>query len=217
MSWLTGQSDLRKFLADGPTDKLSYRKKVVGVQDGVALKFKTFENRRISDLTTAVSPLGVYVDGSLVSVTADALEMGEFTLSVAPTNSQTLEASYYVQWFNDDELDTFLIQAAQWTSLGEDYTNVPVGLRPAVLDYAANLGYKRLALWWARAISETYMYQEVPNKDRFAVVESYNKMAKDHAASAQKLRDDYYSRQGQALQPLFGISAGKVRDVPPNR
>lgn len=217
MSWTTARADIRQLLADGPTDKLAYRKKLVGVQDGTAKRFKTFENRRVTDFLTAVAPLGVYVDGALVPVAADDMAVGEFELVTAPTNSQTLEASYYIQWFNDDELDTFLAQASQWTGLGADVTNIPVGLRPAILEYSACLGYRRLALWWSRAISETYMYQDAPSKDRFAIVDSYTKMAEAHCGRAEAIRNDYWSRQGQSNAPLFGVIQGSVRDVPPNR
>lgn len=215
MSWTTAVADLRVHLSDGPTDKLSYRKRVIGQINGANLIFKTFEYRRLTNLTTAVAPAGVYKDGVLVTVSADNLTSGEFTLAVAPTDGQVLEATYYSQWFEDTDLTVFLTQAANWSSLAGDYTNAPPGLQPALLDYCGHLGYRKLALFWARSISETFMFQDAPQKDRYAVVDSYTRLAADFEKRATQLRNDFYARQGQNLQPLFVSIQGNVRDVPP--
>jgi hypothetical protein len=206
---------VRTHLSDGPTDKLSYRKRGIGIINGTNLRFKTFEYRRITDLSTATAPLGVFVNGSPVSVSSDDVVSGEFVLAVAPIDGDVVEASYYSQWFVDTEFNTFLKNAAQWSSLGEDFTTTPPGLQPALLDFCGHLAYRKLSLFWARAISETFMFQEAPQKDRFQVVDSYTKLAADFEKRATSLRNDYYSRQGQSLQPLFISHQGNARDVPP--
>lgn len=215
--WTTAVEDLRTFLSDGVTDKLSAMKKVINAPNGTLTMFKTFEARRITDFTTAVAPLGVYVNGVLATVSADDLTSGYFTLAAAPADGAMIEATYYLQWFIDDELEIFLRNGSQWLLQGDDWTGTPDGLQPACLYYAAADAYQKLALQWARHMSEIYRTEDAPDKNRMSLVDQYGKEAERLRAQAKGLRDSYYTKSGQNLQALFGSISGHVREVAPNR
>ena len=86
MAWTTSLADLRKLLNDGPKDKLRYRKRVIGIQNGANLIFKTFEFRRTESLVGATAPVGVYVDDTPVTVVSDDVPSGEFVRSEEHTS-----------------------------------------------------------------------------------------------------------------------------------
>ena len=216
MAWPSVLTDLRILLSDGPTDKLNYRKKVFGTANSANTTFKTFEYRRVTNLTTATAPLGVYVNGTIATVTTDDLTSGEFKLSVAPANTDLIEASYYSQWFLDADLQSFLNYACGWV-LSANTDAVPVGLQPAVLKYAAGDAYQDLCAKWAMNYSQQYKVEDAPNPNRNSPVDAWMKLAKNYNDQAVSLRDQYYRRSGQALQPLFRSLAGSVTDVVPKR
>ncbi len=208
---------LRNLLADNATDKLQWRKNIFGKQDGTNKRFKTFEFRRITDFSAApAAPLGVYVDGTLVSVAADYPEIGELELSAAPDNNATLEATYYSQWFKDDELETFLSNAVGFIGVGNNLDNIPIGLQNAALQYAAADAYQALALQWARNYSEGYRLEDAPDLKR-TPADVYNTMANAMRKQAQKLREEFYTRKDQSKAPLFTAVIGKVGPVTPPR
>jgi hypothetical protein len=215
--WTNAVADCRVTLSDGATDKLAYRKKVLNEQNGSNLVFKTFEARRISSFVTPTSPAGVYLDNSLVTVTAEDLESGEFTLATAPTDGQSLLATYYYQWFDDSELDGFLVNASNWAGFGDDYLLVPDAFRPAVREYVAFLGYQKLVSKMSVNLAETYQLYDAPDEKRFNPVDMYMKISKQKYDLAVRLRDDVYERKGAAKAPRSATLVGTVRDVPPNR
>lgn len=210
-------SDLRVLVSDGPTDKLCSQKNVFGKKDSVNTLFKTFERRRVTSLVGAVLPFGVFKNGTLVTVSTDFADSGDFVLAVAPANTDTLVASYYHQWWTDAELQLFLKNASQWMGLGSDPTTIPDGLQPAALHYAGQEAYSKLALWWSLRISETYKVEDRPSKSLIEAQKSFLDMAKEFRSKSAELRKQFYTRQDQAEAPLFGINAGAVRDQVPRR
>lgn len=220
MAWNTAVADLRLKLSDTPLDKLRAYKRVFGQIDGVNAVFKTFEYRRVTDFTLAAAPLGVYLNGvrlSTAGIASDDLQTGFFTLASAPAAGSVLEATYYVQFFFDENLTDFLRFATQWLGLGTDYNSIPSGLQGAALQYAAAEAYQKLAMRFSEHLSETYRLEDAPDAERFKLVDEYKRMSDDCRASATTLRDQYYTRQGQSLQPLFAVNRGRVRDVAPPR
>lgn len=216
--WLTAVGDCRKTLSDGPTDKLAYRKKVIGQQDGLNLTFKTFEARRISSLVTPAGPAGVFLNNALVPVTSEDLDSGEFVLTApAPTDGDQFVASYYYQWFLDSELQEFLASASVWAGFSDDYTLIPDTFRPAVKEYVAFQGYQKLVSKMSVQLAETYQLYDAPDEKRFNPVTMYMNISKQKFDLATKLRDDVYTRKGAAKAPRSATLAGTVRDVPPNR
>lgn len=221
MSWSTAVSDLRVSLSDGPQDKVRYRKTLLGKIDGVNKFFRTLEFRRITDFKTGTTPMmGIWLDGILQATTAianDFPDSGDVELTAAPANGVSVEASYYIQWFTDSELAQFLRMAANMMVIGDDYSNIQLGLRPAAMAYAKGDAYEKLSLRWAEKLSETFVLEESPDKDKFTPVESYAKQAKDLKAAAYKMRDDFYARAGQGNSPASASISGRVRDIAPKR
>lgn len=210
--------DVRKVLSDGPTDKLRYRKQVISQPDGTNVVFKTFEMRRITLLATATSPFGVFVNNSAVVVDSEDIASGEFVLHAAPAQGSTISATYYVQWFNDDEITQFLTSSGQWIGVGDDYTHIPENLRPAAKEYSAAIAYQKLVAKFAENLAETYQLYDAPDQKRFDPISAYMKISESKMKLAFQLRDDVYkNRQGRALAPISSVISGNVRDVPPNR
>lgn len=217
MSWTTANVDIRRILSDGPKDKLRHRKRVFGKIDGTNTKFKTLEFRRLTTLVGAVAPEGAYVDGVLAAVTSDDFSnTGEFTLTTAPVDGEVVEATYFIQWFLDTEIDGFAQDAANWLGFGLA-VDIPPGLRPAAIHYAAQEAYLKLAVRWAEELSETYRLEDAPSDGAFEVVDKYRQIAMDMHKKSMALRDDYYTRSGKTKQPSFGIIAGAVKDPMPKR
>lgn len=216
--WTTALLDVRKILSDGPTDKLAYRKKVLGQADGSNLTFKTFEMRRISTLAGAAgTPIGVFVNNTLRPITGEDLASGEFYMSAAANDGDLIVATYYSQWFNDDEITEFLNSASQWISSQTDFTQIADNLQPAAKAFATSEAYRKLSLRFSVSLSETYQLFETPDPKQWNPVAAYSKMAADHLKMAFELRDDVYKdRQGQAKAPLFANISGGVRDPSPN-
>lgn len=219
MPWSTAVTDLRTLLSDGPTDRYNSRKRCFGEINGTNNLFRTFEFRRITDFTQAVLPLGVYINGSAVPATgisADYPNTGEFVLSTGhiPIDGDIVEASYYNQWFLDSELTDFLNTASNWLQSSIDYTVLPNGLWPAALKYAASEAYLKMAIRWRTFLSEMYKVEDEPKKPGTGPSEEYTRMAEIFREEALKSRDDYYTRQGRNLQPLFGSVLGNVRPMP---
>jgi len=213
--WSTAQSDLRKLLADDSTDKLSWRKTVFGQVDGTNKTFKTFEFRRVTDFTTAVAPLGVYVNDVLVNVVSDYLEVGQFECSDAPVAGSKIESTYYMQWFTDSEIESYLQSGANWLGYTDSYTKVIGGLRPSVLQYSAGDAYSHLALRLSRTLSENFKLEDMPKEAVRELISAYRTAAEHAYDQALKRRDEFYTRQGQALQPLFANIIGGATDPQP--
>ena len=230
MGWTetaTAITALRGLVNDGPTDKICSNKSVVGPQDGTNLMFKTFEFRRVGTFVgpSPVSfPCGVFNNGQQVNardIAQDDPISGTFQLKgsgtgTAPANRDNFVATYYYQWFTDDELDTFLQNASNWLNLGSTYINVPDGLNACVLDFAARECYRKAAVKFTQRMSEVYKTEDAPEGIQ-EMINSWRGMAKDFMASAETMRNNYYQRSGQAEQPLFGFALGRVRDPVPRR
>lgn len=228
MSWTTAVDDLRTKLSDGPTDKLRALKRVVGtVTDGSGnLLFKTLEFRRITDFTTVdeTGPLGIYINGEkfgplAMPITFDDPATGFFKFDVlsVPAAGSVIEATYYVQWFLDAELESFLRLATNWLGLGDTYANIQPGLRPAALLYATADAFTKLASRFSETTSETYRLEDMPDSKRFEIIAAWKAAAKESMDAAITARNDFYSRQGQNFAPLYGMAAGAVRNVGPSR
>jgi hypothetical protein len=214
MSWITAKADIRIHLNDGPTDRYHFRKRCFGELNSVNTRFKTFEFRRITDLTKTQ---GVFINGvlqPLSAVSEDSVITGEFILTTPPQDGDIVEASYYTQWFLDAELENFLSQASRWLMSTADYTQVGPGLVPSALEYASHLAYKKMAQRWRDYMSSVYKVEDAPKDEASGRVDSFIKMADTAREEALKLRDEFYKRQGQPLQPLFGTVVGNVRSMP---
>jgi hypothetical protein len=220
MAWATtaeGITALRNLLHDGPTDKLRSRKQLLEYPDGTNVKFKTFEYRRLTDFTSSSDPFGVFVNRTLVAVTSDDIATGWVTLTAAPAEGAHIEATYYIQWFIDIELQAFLENAQRWMNCSTDITTINDGLIPAALKYAASEAYQDLANRMLLNESATYRTEDAPDNENQPLVATYLDQASKFFESAIKARDDFYKRKGKALAPRSAVIAGCVREVKPNR
>lgn len=218
MSWTDSVLDLRNLISDGPTDKFSYRKQVVGDADGVNISFKTSESKRITNFSqTLTPPQGIYVNGALVTVTTDYPTEGEFVLALAPANGSRIEATYYSQWFDDTQIGRFLTSAVQWCMSISDITAVPDGLQPATLHYAASEAYKTLSLLFVRSLSSTYKFEDDKSDGVNPVAKTYANSAKTELALAEAIREQYFKRNDQYMAPYSRSLQGRVPSVQPKK
>ncbi len=221
-SWATvadARDDLRNYLNDGPEDKLRHRQSVFGRLNGANVIFKTLDRRRITDFSTNVNArLGAFVDGVQVATSSDDTEIGEFTLAVAPTEGQELEASFYVQWFNDGELDRFLERSAQFLECSADPTVISEGLQPSAIQFAASQAYQKLA-GRPEFLAATYRLEDRPSGQiPITYADHFSKMADRLLKQARTLRDEFYKdRKGKAKAPLFANNLGVLRANVPRR
>lgn len=219
MAWITAVSDLRTLLSDGPTDRYSSRKRCFGEVNGTNSVFKTFEFRRITDFTVSTFPQCVYVDGTVIpasGIASDFQATGEFVINLPyiPVDGDIVEASYYSQWFIDSELSEFLTTASNWLSSQIDFSLLSNGLWPCALKYAAAEAYLKMAIRWRTFLSEGYRVEDEPKKPGTGAADEYVKMAELFRKEATQARDEFYTRQGRNLQPLFGSLLGNVRPMP---
>jgi hypothetical protein len=225
VGWLdipTATLALRTLVNDGPTDKRAINKKVLGIQDGVNTIFTTFEFRRVGSFQTPAFPMGIYVNGASVpgnKVIQDDPASGVFQLnaSVLPGNREPMTASYYYQWFVDAELQQFLADASNWLGQGGNYITLDPGLNEAAIRFAAQKAYEKAAMKYSTRMSEVFQLEDAPSEDILKAITAFQAMAKDFMDSAGKMRDDFYTRQGQSLAPNYGFALGRVRDPVPRR
>lgn len=224
MSWDTAVIELRTVLNDMADDRYCYRKKVFGDINGVNVSFKTFEFRRVTifgNPATSAAPLGVYIGGVRLAdnaIASDDPQSGEFTLVTPPVdNGEVVQATYYYQWFTDDELAGFLVGAARWLQLGSTYQNIPDGLTQAALYHAAKDALRKMAMRWTTRASSTFQLEDQPKKDSLDVAASYTKLASDYEKSALKYRDDFYEKSGQSLAAFSMSNYGAVSNVTPRQ
>lgn len=210
--------DLRRLVSDSSTDKLCDMKLVFGKIDGSNTRFKTFERRRLTNFTEDAddpSPVGVYVNNERIAsaaVSSDDPTSGSFLLASPPEDGDEVRATYYYQWFIDDDCNQFLVNACQWLGFGTNYLNISDGLQPAALHYAAQEAYSKLSLWFSTKISNQYMLDDAPDSGNQGVVNSYKDLAEFFHKKSISLRDNFYTRQGQSLSPLYKSVGGVVRD-----
>jgi hypothetical protein len=226
----TGISDLRVLLSDQGDDRYIYRHRCFGPVNGTNIQFKTFFRRRVTNFTAALTGgEGVYVDNVQVleaNIVSDDVETGELFFASGtgtspalsggfiPQDGSVVEASYYYQWFDDNELDTFLQQASRWLQSNNDYTTTNPGLIEALIKYAASQCYTKMAQRWRQYMSQDYRVEDAPKDSPTYNTNEFLELAKYFRAEALATRTEFYeTRQGRALQPLFGSIRGRVRSL----
>lgn len=214
MSWNAVQ-ELRDLLSDNERDKFRYRQMVFPNPNGINKQFKTFEFRRLTAFTQDHGGfLGIYLNGLAVpasEISYDNQETGEFSFVTAPNDGDEIKASFFVQWFRDEELNTFLINAIRWLGLGDALVEITPGLKPAALKYAASEAYQKIAVRWSEWLSATYRVEDMKDPGQEPVVSSYQTMAKAFRDDAENSRNNFYQRQGQPLSPLWTTLPGNIK------
>lgn len=216
MSWTTAIADLRQMLSDGPTDKIVFRKPILGIPNGVNLVFKTFDRRRVTNLTAPTGIEGFFVNDVAKTVSSDDPDSGQFVASVAPVEGDRVTASYYFQWFDDIQLGVYLKNASFFFGFGNDYTQIGEFFQPAALQYAMADAYKELSVRFARMLSEGFRMEDLPNEALEKSQKSYQGLSEAARKEALMLRKYVYTRQDQNEAPLFATQSGNARTVEPN-
>lgn len=213
----TGIADLRTLLSDGPSDRHNYQKRCFGQVNGANVNFKTFEARRVTNFTIAGTG-GVFINSLIVPATgllSDNPETGEFVLisAYAPADGGVVEASYYNQWFTDIELDTFLQISSRWLQGTSIYLNTADQFVDALQKYAAAEAYLKMAQRWRTYMSQGYKVEDAPKDSPTYNTKDFLAMSETMRSEALASRTEFMqTRQGRALQPLFGRIAGRVRN-----
>lgn len=208
--WLTSLTDLRILLNDNSFDKRAFEKSLFGSVDGTNTVFKTFETRIVPGSIT------IFVNKLPQTITAFDYVAGEFTLSTAPPPASAMKASYYFQYFLDNELTDFVSYGAERISIS-DVTLVPFGLQQAVLEFAASFAYEKLSSRWMNKMSETFLMQDAPMGNEATRSNLFKQQADTHYKNAIELRDDFYKRQGRRNAPAYGRVKGNVPYYTPRR
>lgn len=217
----TAIADLRTLLSDEGDDRYVYRHHCFGQVDGANLQFKTFFRRRVTNFTVAsTGGPGLYIGQQQVLSTSldwDNTETGDFAFAstaFTPIDGQSVEASYYYQWFDDVELDTFLQQSGRWLQSNNDYTQVAPQLIDALIKYAAAQAYAKMAQRWRSYMSQEYRVEDAPKDSPTYNTNDFLQLSKYFRAEALASRTEFMeTRQGRALQPLFGTVRGRVRSL----
>jgi len=222
VAWTDPIEDLRNLINDGATDHERWRKRCVGQVDSTNVAFKTWEKRRLTDFTSPTATLGVFVTDengvtTIETAATDDVALGQFTLSTAPAPGSIVEATYYYQWFTDDQLDEFLISSSNWLALGDNYSNIETGLRPAALHYGAQSAMHKQAQYFAENVSDVYLMQEGPKETKVGVINHYRQMADDFRKKSIELRDNFYAGSGQQNKPYNVSIMGRVKEIVPKR
>jgi hypothetical protein len=205
-------TDLRRFLHDGPQDRLVKQKIVVGAVDGVNTQFFTFEDRIIAP------SLIVTVDFTPVTVTVDDPITGEFHTDSPPARDTTVRAQYFFQYFLDSELEEALNFAMIQVLQVEDVTTCPVEMKYAVMHYAGHFAYQKQAMRWAERMSHKFLLEEEPlQAEVLARSNMFNSIATKLLDNGERLRDDIYKRAGRRNAPAFGVYKPQIPPVGPRR
>ena len=215
--WAKPKEDLRFLINDGPTDHERKRKRLNGQSDGSNTVYDVFEKRLVSNLVAPSGAEGVFVDNVLVAVTSQDAVIGQVTLTAAPGAGAAVEATYFFQWYTDEELDTFLRSASNWLGKGDDFSMIEGGLQPAAKYYAAQEALHKLSVRFADSLSDVFLMEEGPKEKKVPIVTHFRNLSNDYNKKAKELRDNFYKGQGQAEGPIFASIAGRVSQVVPRR
>lgn len=223
MSYTAAITELRQILADTSVNKVATKKKLIGDIDGVNTTFVTYDKRFIA------STLKIFVAGVLLTSTeftvVDAIS-GEIELITAPQINDKVVATYYWQFWIDDEIKNFLNKGAETisevdiTDPDQAYLLIPAGLKKAALYFAAETAIATTInyLMNRRHSEEFTIQQDGNNEDAFSqTISAMRKQADGYWDKAVFLRDDFYKRQGKRNLPAFGVKSGHRRTYGPTR
>lgn len=220
MSYTTAITELRQLLSDSQYHKKATDKRLIGSVDGTNVTFHTYDKRILSStFTTKVN--GAEVDSSL-----DEAVQGLVTLSDAPPVNSKVTASYYWQWWLDDELRTFLNKGAELTSfftttIPEDaFLLVTPGLKTSALYFSASYAMDSLINYLVnRRHSEEFLIEESGNDESAfsQTIDAMRTASKDFWDKAKWARDDFYQNQGRRNTPAFGVKTVSTRRYGPQR
>jgi len=220
VSYDSAITELRQLISDTEFHKKVTKKKLIGAVNGENTSFITYDKRILEDTFQA------YVADVAVDATVEDPIKGEITLSAAPDKNTKVEASYYWQFWIDDEIKNFLNKGAeatsQWTSNVPDnaYLQILPGLKTAALMLAASLATRSFIQYViSRRHSEEFLLEQDGNDDNnfSQTITALQKVADQYWKDGIQMRDDFYMRQGKRNAPAFGIRMSSPRQYGPKR
>lgn len=154
--------------------------------------------------------LVAFIDGSTTPAapTTDVDQNGTFVVATAPVNS--LQVTYAWQYFADDDIDDFLDRARSWLREYSSIAQVPDGLNPALIEYAAGEAVRALA----RKVSLADASAGDAKINLSQLTQEYQTQAKQLHAAAQSDRDSYWHRASETLAPAvatLGLGFGNYQ------
>jgi len=214
MEWTNAIDTLRRFLGDGPTDKSFWRQKMLGEANGTNKEFKIF-NTRVVVVVSPATPV-FHVNGTVATgAVTDAIQ-SIVTLTTAPINGDTVEATGYFQYWLDGDMEEFLKRASEQIIEGENYENIQEGLRAAAQHLAASCAYNNLASRFTENRSSQYQLSERGEKGK-DMVAGFIDLAKWHQKEGLAKRDEFYKRLGRRAEPAFGTALTHAPSYQPKR
>jgi hypothetical protein len=209
----TARDNLRRFLNDGPQDRLRKSKPLLGMINGDNTRFFTYEDR-------IVEPFGVHVTVDLVDVTStlDDAVIGQVTLASPPPTGAQVRAMYFCQYFLDEDLDEALQGATQQIIETDDVTQVPVGLKMAALNYAGHFAFTKQAIRWAERMSEHFVLEDAPAEGQMTqTANHFLTLARSFFTTANTMRESFYKRDSRRQAPAWGVYQPQIPPVGPIR
>ena len=214
MAWTNAIETLRSFLGDGPTDKSFWRQKMLGEANGTNKEFKIF-NTRVVVVVSPATPV-FHVNGAVAPGTVSDPIQSIVTLTTAPNNGDTVEATGYFQYLLNSDMEEFLKRASEQIIEGENYSNIQEGLRAAAQHLAASCAFNNLATRFMENRSSQYQLSERGDKGKDQVT-SFIDLAKWHQKEGLAKRDEFYKRLGRRAEPAFGVAATNAPLYTPKR
>lgn len=226
MAYNTAITELRQLISDTGFNKRASKKQIIGNTDGTNKEFITYDKRLFADSFL------LYINDVLVTTgfSLDDPIAGTVIFTAPPDNGVELRATYYWQWWTDDELKNFLNKAAEQigvidpnisnTHADAAYLLIPPGLKTPTLKFAAHLSTDALVNYLIdRKHSSEYLLEQDGNTDEGYVklVETLQKQASTFMKDSLALADRFYKRQGRQYAPAFGIKNVNTRQYGPRR
>lgn len=203
-------TDLRILANDTPTSNNIRQEVPLGPKDGVNKNF------RLQNYPVVAGSAYITQDATFRSQSGFTLDApnGLLNFTTAPLSTvKVFEADYNFYWFTDVDHTQFLTNGSQSVSAA-DPTLVTDGLVPALLQYALHYFWMRRASQYAHRYSSS---GGTAGHSVDAVTKAFKALADSAWAAAQKLRDDFYAKQGQQESPSSGTLAYNIDPYSPMR
>lgn len=184
------------------------------IQTVFQCRYQDIPTQRYMNAQIIPGTLVAFVDNAWTSVTptVDVDSNGNFTLPVAPVIA--LKITYAWQYLSDGEIDQFIDEARQWLREFSLVSQVPDGLVPALVSYAAS----RALMAIQRSATLAPVHAGDSQVDWSKLAEAYGKEVITQYNTACKERKEYYTQGPEALDPTaVDVSAPNIGPYTPMR
>jgi len=203
-------TSLRLLADDGPDSKVVYEEKITRATTPADGSNKIF---RLSSIPVVTSSIYITIIGTgatyrtQTGFTLTDAANGIITFVTAPNpgagSGNGVYADYNYQYFSDEKYLEFLVEGSENLQLSQtppDPSTVVSGLVPALLQYGLSMFFKARYAQYASRYAST---GGQAGHSVEVVGQTYLKAADMAEKRADKLRDDYYKKQGQSLTPAY--------------